>query len=204
MQVIPQLDCRLGQIVLVAKRAQTSSAQQEIFARLRFEPKPTSGQDPEKVSARKNQNIPLRRAHALNHTVSSCANLAGRFTSRATIAEDLPVGALGVDLRGPETLVFAIIPFHKIVVDLRLAAEAGQFAGPSRALQRTCEYARELTSPKLFPDLTCGALAMVGEREIGQPGVLARESPCSLTVSCEVNDRQRFTHGIPFLQSGDP
>src|SRR6516164_7295092 len=101
MQVIPQLDCRLGEIVLVAKRAQTRSAQQETFARLRFESKPTSGQDPEKVSARKNQDIPLHRAHALDHTISPRANLAGRFPSGATIAEDLPAGALGVDLRGP-------------------------------------------------------------------------------------------------------
>src|SRR6516164_3218002 len=162
MQVIPQLDCRLGQIVLVAKRAQTGSAQQETFARLRFEPKPTSGQDAEKVSARKNQNIPLHRAHAFNHPISPCANLAGRFSSRATIAEDLPAGALGVDLRGPETLVFAIVPLHKVVVDPRLVAEAGQFAGPARALQRTCEYAGELTCSQLFPELARGALAMVG------------------------------------------
>ena len=133
MQVIPQLDCRLEQIVLVAKRAQTSGAQQETFARLRFEPKPASGQDPEKVSARENQNIPPHRAHALNHAISPSTNLAGRFPSGATIAEDLPAGALGVDLRGPESLVFAIVPFHKIVVDLRLVAEAGQFAGPGAA-----------------------------------------------------------------------
>ena len=120
--------------MFVAERAQTGSTQQETFAGLRFEPKPTSGQDPEKVSARKNQNIPLYRAHARNHAISPCANLAGRFTSGATITEDLPAGTLGVDLRGPEALIFAIVPFHKIVVDLRLVAEARQLAGSGGAL----------------------------------------------------------------------
>ena len=51
MQIIPQLDCRLRQIVLIAKRTQTGRAKQEIFSGLRFEPKPASGEDPEKVSA---------------------------------------------------------------------------------------------------------------------------------------------------------
>src|SRR5262249_40766135 len=138
--------------------------QQEILARLRFESKPTSGQDAEKVSARKNQNISLDRAHAFNHAISPCPNLGGRFPSGATIPEYLPAGALAMDLRGPETLLFAIIPFYEIAVDFRLCAEAGKFAGPGRALQRTCECASERTSPELFPELTCVALALVGER----------------------------------------
>jgi hypothetical protein len=201
MQVIPQSDCRSGQIVLVAKRAQARSAQQEIFARPGFQPKPTGGQDPEKVSARKNQNIPLDRAHALDHTIGSCTNLARRFPSWTAIAEDLPAGALAVDLRRPETLVLAIVPFHQIVVDFGLGAKAGQFAGPGRALQRTSEHASELMSSEFFPDLMCVALALVSEREIGHSCMLARESPCSLTVSCEVNNRQRFTHGFASFQS---
>src|SRR5215831_16732133 len=164
MQVIPQLDCRLRQIVLVAKRAQTGRAQQEIFARLSFQSKPTSGQDSEKVSARKNQNISLNCAHAFNHAISPCPNLGGRFPSGATIPEYLPAGVLGMDLGGPETLVFAIVPFYKVAIDFRLSAEAGKFAGAGRALQGTCEGASELTSPELFPELTCVALALVGER----------------------------------------
>jgi hypothetical protein len=31
--------------------------------------------------------------------------------------------------------------------------------------------------------------------------MLARVGPCSLTVSCEVNNRQRFTHGVASSQS---
>ena len=196
MQVIPQLDCRLGEIVLVAKRAQAGGAQQETFSRLRFEPKPPSGKDPEKMTARKNQNIPLDGAHALNHAIGPCPNLDGGFPSGATIAKDLPAGAPGMDLRRPEALVFAIVPFHQISVGFRLTAEAGKFAGPGRAAQRTCEYASEPTSSELFAELPCGELAVLGEGEIGQARMLARESPCSLTVSSEVNDRQRFTHGI--------
>jgi hypothetical protein len=106
-----------------------------------------------------------------------------------------------MDFRRAETLVFAIIPFHKIAIHFRLGAEAGKFTGPGRAPQRTCEYARELTSSQLLSKLTCVAFALVGEREIGGPGMLTRESPCGLTVSCEVNDWQRFTHGIASSKS---
>jgi hypothetical protein len=100
-----------------------------------------------------------------------------------------------MDFHRPETLVFAIVPFHKIAIDFGLDAEAGKFTGPCRALQGTCEYASERTSSELLPELAGVALALVGEREIGQPGMLTRESPCGLTVSCEVNDWQRLTHG---------
>ncbi len=43
MRVLPQLDYRLGQIVLVAERAQARSAQQEISASLGFQPQPPRG-----------------------------------------------------------------------------------------------------------------------------------------------------------------
>ena len=63
MRVIPKLDDRLGPIVLVAKRAQARSAQQETSAGLGFKPQPSRGQYPQKVPARSNQSVALDRAH---------------------------------------------------------------------------------------------------------------------------------------------
>ena len=77
MQVIPKLNYRLGQIVLVAKSAQAGSAQQEISAGSGFQPKPTCGEYAEKVPARKDQDVLLDRTNAVNDTIRSRSNVAG-------------------------------------------------------------------------------------------------------------------------------
>jgi hypothetical protein len=51
-----------------------------------------------------------------------------------------------------------------------------------------------MSYPELFPELTGVVLAAVGEWQIGKSGVLARETPGTLTVPCEVNNWPRFTH----------
>jgi len=99
MRVIPKLDDRLRQIMVVGKRAQARSAQQEISTSRRFQPQPTCGQYPKKMPARKNQNVAFDLAHAVNHTIGPRSNRAGRLPSGTTVAEQLPVRALGVDLR---------------------------------------------------------------------------------------------------------
>jgi hypothetical protein len=38
-----------------------------------------------------------------------------------------------MDLRGAETLVFAVVPFEQVAIEFGLSAEAGQFAGPGGA-----------------------------------------------------------------------
>ena len=132
MQVVPKLDHRLRQIMLVAKRAQAGSAQQEISTSLGFQPQPTCGQYPKKVPARKNQNVPLYCTHAVNHTIRPRSNLAWRFATGTTVSEELPVKAPGMDLRSAQTLVFAVVPFEQVAIDFGLRAEAGQLAGSGR------------------------------------------------------------------------
>src|SRR5229473_125231 len=200
MRVIPKLDDRLRQIVLVAKRAQARSAQQEISTSRRFQPQPACGQYPKKVPARKNQNVAFDRAHTINHAISPRSNLGGRFTSGTAVAEQLPVRALGVDLRSASTLVFAVVPFEQVAINIGLGAEASQFACAGCTPQRTGKYPGETPSPELFPKLVGVALAAVGQRQIGQSGVLARETPRGLTVPCEVNDGKCFTHDFVSLQ----
>src|SRR5271157_1005879 len=54
---VPQSDCRLGQIVLVAKRAQARGAEQEMLARRRFESEPAGGEHAHEMTARKQQHV---------------------------------------------------------------------------------------------------------------------------------------------------
>src|SRR5271156_6149485 len=164
MQVIPKLNYRLGQVVLVAKRAQARGAQQKIFSALGFHSQPARDQYSQNVPARKNQNVALDRTHAVNHTVGARSNLGGRFPTGATVAEQLPARTLGMDLRGAQTLVFAVIPFDQVMIDIGLIAEASQLAGPRRALRRTGKYPGETPHAERFPELAGVALAALGER----------------------------------------
>src|SRR5438105_2184544 len=77
MEVIPQFDYRLRQIVLVAKRAQARSTQQETSAGLGFKPEPSRGQYPQKVPARKDHHVAFDLAHPVNHTIGPRSNLVG-------------------------------------------------------------------------------------------------------------------------------
>jgi hypothetical protein len=136
------------------------------------------------VSARKNQNVSLYCTHAVNHAISPRSNLVWRFATGATIAEQFLARALGMDLRSAQTLVFAVVPFEQVTIDFGLSAETSQLAGPGCASQRTRKYPGETPYAQLFSELTSIALAAVGEREVGKSGVLARETPRSLTVPC--------------------
>jgi hypothetical protein len=51
------------------------------------------------VPARKKQNVAFDRAHTINHEISPRANFGGRLPSGTTVAEQLSVWALGMDLR---------------------------------------------------------------------------------------------------------
>jgi hypothetical protein len=136
------------------------------------------------VSARKNQNVPLYCTHAVNHAISPRSNLVWRFATGATIAEQFLARALGMDLRSAQTLVFAVVSFEQVAIDFGLGAEASQLAGPGCASQRTRKHSRKMPCPELFAELTSVALAAVRERQVGKSGVLARETPRSLTVPC--------------------
>src|SRR5208337_1089421 len=122
--IIPKPDYRLGQIVLVAKRAQARSAQHEVSASQGFQPQPTRSQHPQKVPVRKNQNVVPDRAHSADHTIGARTNLGGRLPSRTTIAEQLPARALRMDLASGSSLILAVVPFQQIAIGMSLSAEA--------------------------------------------------------------------------------
>ena len=83
------------------------------------------------MAAGKDQDITLYSAQAFHDVVSSSANLRWRFSAGATVTKQLPVGTLGVNLRRPPTLVFAIVPLDQIGIGLGYGSKAGQF-GRSR------------------------------------------------------------------------
>ena len=70
------------------------------------------------MPAGKEQHVPLDGPHSAYHVVGADTSLFRGFPSRTTIAEQLPVGAIGVNFNGAATFVITIIPFHQIANNL--------------------------------------------------------------------------------------
>src|SRR5262249_4527959 len=92
------------------------------------------------MPTRKQQNVALKVANPVHDAIGPGTDLIRCFSSRTTVAKQLPARTLLVDLPGTTPLVLAIIPFYQIAVGLRFNSESGQLAGSDRALQRTREH----------------------------------------------------------------
>src|SRR6516162_3473602 len=130
--IVPKLDRRLGQFVLVTQRAQARSAQQEVPPTCRVETEPTSGEHPQEMPARKNQHIAFDCAHSAHNAVGPRADLARGLSSWAAVAEELPVRTLHMDLSGAATLISAVVPLDQVAIDFGRGLKACQFAGTGR------------------------------------------------------------------------
>ena len=72
------------------------------------------------------EHVALDRPQAGNDAVGAGADLRHRLAARAAVAEQLPVGALLVDVGGRPAFVGAVVPLEHVGVDtVAIAAEAG-------------------------------------------------------------------------------
>src|SRR5262245_20367107 len=148
------------------------------------------------MSAGEQQHVSTHSPQAAHGPVSPGDDLGRRFPSRAAVAEQLPVGALCPNLGRPPSLILAVVPFQQIGIDFGDAPKAGQFTCPAGALQGAGEDLDERQSLQTLLKPGGVALAALGQRQIGQSCVLAREAPRGLTVPGQVNDGKRFAHGF--------
>src|SRR5262245_54179411 len=103
--LVPQSDRGPRQIVLVADSASAGRAEQAITSRGGLEPQPARREHAQEVSAREEQHVLPHTTHPADGAVGARGDLVGRLPSRATVAEELPAGALRVDLGARATLV---------------------------------------------------------------------------------------------------
>lgn len=95
------------------------------------------------MAAGEKQCIAIERTQPVNDSVGPGGNLRYRFTSRATIAKEIPARPLSADLFRSFPFVDAIIPFDEIVQYRDVPAKAGQLASSPRPPQRACKYMLE-------------------------------------------------------------
>jgi len=76
------------------------------------------------MSARKKQNVPRNRTNTFHNSVGTLCDLLWRFTSRAAVAEKLPVWIFQEDLVGPAAFIFPIIPLNQVAIDFSHISEA--------------------------------------------------------------------------------
>src|SRR5213076_127584 len=124
--LVPEADHRLGPIMFVPHRTETGRSEQEVPARPRVEPEPARGEHSEKVSAREEQGVPVDCPNPAYHPVGPRSDLVRRLPSRAAVAEQPPVGALGADVGAGATFIRAVVPFEEMRLDFRRGAEASQ------------------------------------------------------------------------------
>ena len=62
-----------------------------------------------------------------DHAVGPGGNMLRRFSSRATIAEELPVRTFCADLSPGSALLFPIVPLDQVTIDFGNRPNPGQF-----------------------------------------------------------------------------
>ena len=96
-----------------------------------------------------------------------------------------PPGTLGADLRGGETFVLAVVPFHEVVIGLHPVAVAGEAARLHRARQRRRQHRHERAAGE-HPADRGGLLAPGrGQGHVAAAGVLAGGGPLGFAVTDE-------------------
>ena len=131
--IVPQADHRLGQVMFITHGTHARRAQEEVPAGSRFEAEPSSCEHTQEMPAGKEQHIPRDGPHSAHHVVGPDTNLLRGFSSRTTIPEQLPVGALGVNFNSAAALVITVIPLQQVAIDLGNVPKASQFACSGRA-----------------------------------------------------------------------
>src|SRR5580704_1730925 len=171
--------------MLITQRAQARRSKQQMLCHApRTESQPAVGQNPNEVSAGKKEHVARNGAGTLHYAVCPLAYLGGRFATRTAISKQLPVWAFSKNLGQEESLVFPVVPFHKVRIGFRHDAEPRQFASPRRTLQRAGKYLRELHAFQSFAKEPRVAFTLRRQRQVGKTRVLARDRPCRVTVPC--------------------
>src|SRR5271165_6868925 len=144
--IVPQSNDRLGEIALIAEDGERGRLKVEITAERAIDAQPARGKHAQQMSAGEHEYIGADRAKARNYAIGASGDLRQRLPARTPVAEDLPLGTLAANLRGPLAFIGAVIPLDEIRIDACDRAKARQRARSARTFERTRDHARGLQS----------------------------------------------------------
>ena len=126
---------------------------------------------------------PLRSRRRCKTLSARAGNLLWCFSAGTPVVEYLPARMLRLDLPAAKTFILAIVPLHQIRVDHCNGLKAGQFAGAGGAVQGTGKYLHKMELGQSFAKPAGVSFAPLGQRQIGKPRMLARDSTESRRVA---------------------
>jgi hypothetical protein len=122
-------------------------------------------------------------AEAVDDAVGTGGDGFDGFAVGGAVAEEFPVGILGADFGGAEAFVGAVVPFDEVGVDFGDIAIAGDDAGFVGALEGAGVDLIELDFGEAGGEAGGFGLAVGGEGDIGEAGVLGGEGPGGFAVA---------------------
>ncbi len=101
-------------IGIVAKNAERCGTENEMRAFHYRQSNPSRGEDAAKLAVREKRDLSVQLSKICYEPVGTVGDLSRRFTPRATIAEDIPVGAVLAEVYRTPTFVNTIVPFGEV------------------------------------------------------------------------------------------
>ncbi len=173
-------------IGIIAENAERCGAENEMRAFPYRQSNPSRGEDAAKLAVRKKSDLSVQLSKICDEPVGTAGDLSRRFTSRATIAEDTPVGVLLADVDGAPTFVIAIVPFGEVGFDFNALTQANQRTRPLGPPTWTAEHMNEFGAAQSLSKLSRLLFAVFRQRDIGAARVLMGERPGGLPVPNEI------------------
>ncbi len=157
-------------------------------------PSQRAAKDAKEMAAGKHQHVAFDRAHALDDAIGRGADVVRRFAAGAPIAKELPVGPLAANVGRRlrlRTRHSSIPPDRRRFRPARRSRPARRCVASAAAGWRTL---RANGSSPISRPVAGRWLAALGQRQIGQAGVLTADRPRGFAMSCQVNGGQIRAH----------
>jgi len=143
LAVVPQANDAVCTAVVVAQHAYAGGIEHQTATERRRASDPPRGKYAQHMSAGENQDAALERPKPRHDPIDPFGDLRHGLAAGTTVAEELPLRALSMDVRECPAFVMTVIPLEKIPVERCQAHKARELTGSQRPPQRTREHVIE-------------------------------------------------------------
>src|ERR671912_1574427 len=122
--------------LIIAEHVQSPCIKKKMTPGARTESQPTRRHHSEEVAVRKECYVSLLVARSGDDAIGTFAHLLRSFAAGAAVIKEQPAWGHFANLTRGQSFVFAVIPLHQIVVDMRGGAQPAEFTGVLGAFKR--------------------------------------------------------------------